>query len=141
MREIKGLGGLKAEGIPKGFSPLSRAPARLCAIHAIELHLSAFLRQEGVSPIEIRRTHHSLAKMSEYSAIGLLKLQTKTSAYLVSMTGNREYLISRYGPELVATHSELNRLTMTLVEVMTKVKTYLSGIPYTPSPMPGIAEH
>lgn len=41
---------------------LSIAPARMCAIHAIELYLNAFLRHEGVTPEEIRKRMHNLAE-------------------------------------------------------------------------------
>lgn len=123
----------KVEGVPQTVAPLSRAPARLCAIHAIELYLNAFLMHEGVSPAEIRRKNHSLAKRSEYEVIAKLKLRKRTTGHLITMSERREYLVSRYGPELVATHSELNRLTVTLVEVMTKVGNYLASATYTPS--------
>lgn len=36
-------------------TPLSYAPARFCAIHAIELYLNAFLRQEGAAPEQVRK--------------------------------------------------------------------------------------
>ncbi|WP_246793672.1 hypothetical protein [Rhizobium leguminosarum] len=42
--------------------PISIAPARMCAIHAIELYLNAFLRHEGVAPEEIRKRMHNLAE-------------------------------------------------------------------------------
>jgi len=37
------------------------------------------------------------------------------------MAGNREYLVTRYGPEMAATISQINRLTATLEEVANKV--------------------
>ena len=41
--------------------------------------------------------------------------------HLHAMTGNREYLVTRYGPEMTATVSQVNRLTATLDEVAKKV--------------------
>jgi hypothetical protein len=37
------------------------------------------------------------------------------------MMGNREYLVTRYGPEMTSTASQINRLTATLEEVAIKV--------------------
>src|SRR5262245_28709340 len=42
--------------------PLSLAPSRLCAIHAIELYLNAFLLHCGDNPKQIRRRKHDLAE-------------------------------------------------------------------------------
>jgi hypothetical protein len=107
----------------KKGSPLSYAPARLCSIHAIELCLNAFLRSKGVSNSQIRSRVHNLA---DTSFVDALRLRKKTAAHLEAMTEKREYLISRYGPEYADQHSELNRLTATLEEVVSKVTKYLS---------------
>jgi hypothetical protein len=40
--------------------PLSLAPCRLVAIHAIELYLNAFLLAKGLDPKEIRGLQHDL---------------------------------------------------------------------------------
>jgi hypothetical protein len=104
-------------------APLSYAPARLCSIHAIELCLNAFLRSRGVPNSEIRARVHNLA---DTTFIDTLRLRKKTADHLVAMTKKREYLISRYAPEFVEQHSELNRLTATLNEVMSKVTKYIS---------------
>jgi len=45
---------------------------------------------------------------------------------LFEMTHRREYLISRYGPEQMALHTELTRLTATMTEVQSKVTALLS---------------
>ncbi len=103
-------------------APLSYEPARMCSIHAIELYLNAFLRHEGASPGSIRARNHNLADPA-FSA--QLKLRKKTADHLAAMTGKREYLISRYAPESIAVHTELNRLTVTLLEVATKVHKYM----------------
>ena len=101
--------------------PLSFAPARLCAIHAIELYLNAVLRHEGVAPSQIRKRMHNLA---DPTFLTLLKLRTKTARHLLTLTERREYLIARYAPEQTSQHTELNRLTATLVEVMEKSGQY-----------------
>ena len=101
---------------------LSIAPARMCAIHAIELYLNAFLRHEGVAPEDIRGRLHDLA---EPTFVDKLKLRKKTAQHLEAMTAKREYLISRYAPERTSEHTELTRLTATLAEVMAKVGKHL----------------
>ena len=103
-------------------APLSYAPARLCSIHAIELYLNAFLRYQGVDSKEIRGRMHNLA---DPIFVEVLILRRKTAAHLAAMTEGREYLISRYAPDLVSQHTELNRLTSTLVEVMTKTSKHI----------------
>jgi hypothetical protein len=101
---------------------LSYAPARLCAIHAIELFLNAFLRSRGERPERIRGRLHNLANENFCNA---LRLRKKTAKHLIDMTDRREYLISRYAPELTSQHTELNRLQATLNEISTKVCTLL----------------
>ncbi len=110
---------LNLEGRPQ--QPISRAPARLCAIHAIELYLNAFLLAAGDPPERVRAHFHNLADRAD-SAVGRgLILRKLTVAHLVQMTEDREYLISRYGPELSGTLSESNRLMATLNEIAKKV--------------------
>lgn len=94
----------------------------MCAIHAIELYLNAFLRHEGVTPEEIRGRLHDLA---EATFVDKLKLRKKTAQHLEAMTAKREYLISRYAPERAKEHTELTRLAATLAEVMKKVGKHL----------------
>lgn len=105
---------------------LSRAPARLCAIHAIELYLNAFLMHEGATPKQIRSYVHNFAKLAKHESVVSLKLRKRTADHLVMLAERREYLISRYGPELMSKQTELNRLTATLVEVASKVKKHLT---------------
>lgn len=106
----------------KRLLPFSSAPARMCAIHAIELYLNAFLRHEGIAASEIRKRMHNLAEPLFTSK---LKLRKKTSLHLEALTARREYLIARYAPERVKDHTELNRLSATLVEIMMKVGKHL----------------
>jgi hypothetical protein len=101
--------------------PLSRAPYRLLAIQAIELYLNALLLHAGHSPATIRGMQHSFAKRTDAAVASGLKLRKRTAEHLKAMDGNREYLVSRYGPEMTATASQINRLEATLDEVAEKV--------------------
>lgn len=101
--------------------PVSRAPTRLCAIHAIELYLNAFLLATGDPPQRVRAHFHDLSGRARLAVDKGLILRKLTLAHLVKMTDDREYLISRYGPELSGTLSESNRLMATLNEVAKKV--------------------
>ncbi|WP_292588986.1 hypothetical protein [Mesorhizobium sp.] len=107
--------------------PLTRAPFRLSAIHAIELYLTALLLHCGHSPNQIRKMHHDLSARTEHTMAAGLRLRAKTARHLQSLSQNREYLITRYGPEMSATASQINRLTATLEEVAVKV-TLLIGL-------------
>lgn len=102
-------------------APLSRSPGRLCAIHAIELYLNAYLLSSGASPQEIRAHFHNLKERSDRTRASGLILRKRTAEHLIKMTEEREYLISRYSPEMATTHSEINRLMATLEEVANKV--------------------
>lgn len=102
----------------------SYAPARLCSIHAIELFLNAFLRREGLANANIRARCHNLA---DEDFVSKLDLRKKTSEHLAVMTRKREYLISRYAPELAHQHTELNRLQATLIEVRDKTVAHLAN--------------
>jgi hypothetical protein len=103
-------------------SRLASAPARLCCIHAIELYLNAFLKHEGIPHKDIRGLMHKLA---DSPLIVKLKLKKKTSEHLNAITEKREYLISRYGPEMAAEQTEMSRLSSTLTEIMTKVRNHI----------------
>src|SRR4029077_20829036 len=86
-------------------APLSWAPCRLSAIHAIELYLNALLLHTGLDAPAIRGMHHSFEKRTDRAIASGLKLRKRTAAHLAAMEGNREYLVTRYGPELTATVS------------------------------------
>jgi hypothetical protein len=101
--------------------PLSRAPFRLSAIHAIELYLNALLLHSGLEPNQIRGLQHDLAKRASFAAEAGLKLRSRTAAHLTTLARSREYLVTRYGPELTGTVSQINRLQATLEEVAKKV--------------------
>lgn len=106
--------------------PLSRAPFRLSAIHAIELYLNALLLAGGHDQVRIRGLRHDLAARIDLAVAGGLQLRKRTAAHLRTMTGNREYLVTRYGPEMTATISQVNRLTATLDELADKVAAIVS---------------
>lgn len=101
-------------------SPLSWAPYRLVAIHAIELYLNAYLLSAGYRAAEIRALQHDVAARSRLTIVASLKLRKRTSAHLQSLSSNREYLVTRYDPAPAA-NSNLNRLHATLVELSEKV--------------------
>lgn len=109
-------------GARKG-QPLQYAPARLCSIHAIELYLNAFLRNDGEEPGQIRGRLHNL---SDARFVAALRLRKKTADHLQAITDRREYLISRYAPEQTSQHTELNRLRATLEEVRKKTSEKLA---------------
>jgi hypothetical protein len=111
----------------RGRSPAA-APARLCAVHAIELYLNAYLRKSGVPAEQIRSGRHDLGeRVPQVAALGLT-FRTKTARHLVRMTAAREYLIVRYGPEQACTVSETTRLTATLEEVAGKIRAKLASV-------------
>ncbi|MER9029133.1 hypothetical protein [Mesorhizobium sp. M0674] len=122
--------------VPLGRSrkPLSRAPFRLSAIHAIELYMTALLLHRGHDAHQVRKMQHDLAARAKHTAEAGLLLRTKTANHLQSLSQNREYLITRYGPELAASASQINRLTATLEEVAAKV-TLLIAAPLRTAPL------
>lgn len=113
-------------------APLSLAPFRLTAIHAIELYLSAALLAHGRQAGEIRALGHDLLKRAELAEGVGLKLRKRTFEHLRLLCANREYLVSRYEPEPKSTPYHANRLLATLNEVATKT----AGIVTTGAPKP-----
>jgi HEPN domain-containing protein len=105
--------------------PLSRAPYRLVAIHAVELYLNAYLLAVGHSSTAVRGLQHNLAARTHIAA--KLSLRKRTLAHLHSLSEKREYLIARYDPAANET-SELNRCAATLAEIADKVTTFIEGI-------------
>lgn len=114
-------------GQGKARKPLSRAPCRLTAIHAIEFYFNALLLHKGMEPAEVRKLKHCLSKRVVLAAANGLHLKKKTAAHLIDMTGDREYLVTRYGAEMSASMSKINRLMATLDEVGIKVTSILQG--------------
>ena len=107
--------------------PLSRAPFRLAAIHAIELYLNALLLKRGHPASAIRSLRHNLADGLKLAAGYGLLLRAKTAQHVHDLAENREYLVTRYGPEMTSLASQLNRLTATLEEVSNKVSKLMSA--------------
>lgn len=103
-------------------APRSWAPARLVAIHAIELYLNTFLIKAGYTPADIRGLQHDYDRRTAYALDAGLTLRRRTAAHLNSLHANREYLGARYGrPQQANTWAQLNRLLATLEEVSSKV--------------------
>lgn len=114
---------LQAQG--RRGQPVSRAPFRLTAIHAIELYLNAFLLRAGNSSSEIRKLQHDLARRTGLAQDNGLTLRKATAEHLRTMTVNREYLSTRYDSEMTNA-SQVNRLVATLEEVATKVEKFIA---------------
>ena len=118
------------------FSPkdaISSAPMRLCAIHAIELYLNAFLRFHDLDSTDIRGLQHDLAKRAAKAAEKGLCLKSRTAAHLSRLKDQREYLLVRYGPESMDALSEHTRIFATLKEVCVKVRLAVYKQPYEQS--------
>ena len=111
----------------KKGKPITRAPSRLCAVHALELYLSAFLRHCGKSAKEIRGLQHNLEERRKLVRENGLILKLNTENHLVQLTEGREYLVMRYGPEMTSKVTELNRLFATLDEVAKKVIAHVTA--------------
>ncbi len=106
---------------PNSGQAHASAPARLLAIQAIELYLNAFLRNAGESPQAVRGLQHDLGKRTALAIERGLVLKKRTAEHLMALTSTREYLSSRYGPELSSTWSNMNRIAATLKELFEKV--------------------
>ncbi len=117
----------------RGRDAIARAPGRYCAVHAIELYLVAFLRGLGESPGRLRAQGHDLRMLAALALEGGLALRDKTRQHLIRLTTDREYLVLRYGPDRVASVSELNRLTASLTEIAQKVRRAAAGAPIAAS--------
>ena len=106
--------------------PLSLAPLRMVAIHAIELYLNALLLAAGRPAGQVRGLHHDLGRRSELAIEFGLPLRKRTVAHLGTLSETREYLLTRYDPEASAA-SQVNRLMATLAEVSEKVPLWISS--------------
>lgn len=107
--------------------PLSHIPRRFLALHAIELYLNAFLLAKGVDHQTIRGLQHDIGERSRRAIDAGLILRKRTAQHLASLSFNREYLVTRYGPEMTATLSQVNRVTATLDELAQKVLTVVAA--------------
>ena len=109
--------------------PLSWAPFRLCAIHAIELYLNALLLRQGKTSEEIRGLQHNLASRVDLAVEHGLNLRQRTTKHIRKLDLNREYLATRYGPELLESASLIPELIATLEELHRKVPQMLGVDP------------
>lgn len=100
--------------------PISLAPYRFVALHAIELYLNAVILAAGHPSAKLRGLHHDLASRTEFAPIAKLSLRARTLKHLKILSETREYLVTRYDPAM-SEASELNRLVATLTEVADKV--------------------
>jgi|CXWL01.1.fsa_nt_gi hypothetical protein len=100
--------------------PLSQAPFRLAAIHAIELYLNAVMLACGLDATQVRGLQHDLKKRAASVASAGLVLRQRTAAHIHTLTDTREYQVTRYDPQTTAGLSQLNRLEATLKEVRRK---------------------
>ena len=107
--------------------PISRAPFRMVAIHAIELYLNAYLLHAGLPPQRIRGLQHDLSARTDLALEYGLRLRRRTAAHLRTMSEAREYLLSRYEPDRSSSCSQINRLSATLIEVADKVTAIVLG--------------
>jgi hypothetical protein len=117
-------------------APLSLAPFRLVAIHAVELYLSAVLLAHGRQPSEIRALGHDLPTRAEFAQGVGLKLRKRTLEHLRSLCANREYLVSRYSHPPQGAASQVNQLLATLNEVASKTVVIVTGA----APKPRLAQ-
>ncbi|OQW45318.1 MAG: hypothetical protein A4S16_13790 [Proteobacteria bacterium SG_bin6] len=102
--------------------PLSWAPYRLVAIHAIELYLNAYLIAAGHPHAAVRGLRHDTASRAELAMLAKVDLRRRTVAHLRFLSANREYLVTRYDPAPSSTSiSQLTRLRATLNEVAEKI--------------------
>ncbi len=92
-------------------------PARLCALHAVELYLHAFLRFRGASAKQIRARSHSLWH-EEFNKV--LDLDPKTRQHLQDLSSERVYVSVRYPIDHVSRPCPINRMERTLEAVREK---------------------
>jgi len=101
---------------------LSLVPCRFAALHAIEFYLNAHLLVNGSDHRTVRSLQHDFAIRTAKATASGLVLRKRTADHLAQLTGNREYLVTRYGPEMTSNLSQMNRLMATLQEVAAKVE-------------------
>lgn len=111
----------------KARNPLSQAPYRMVAIHAIELYLNALLNDRGFKVSRIRGMHHNLGERAALAMESGLRLKAKTIAHLSEMSSKREYMVTRYGPEMTEISSHLTRISSSLQDVAEKVSAAITA--------------
>lgn len=111
----------KLLGLCKKRQPLTHAPYRFAAIHAIELYLTAYLQLNNHEPKTIRKLQHNLEHRTDRATEAGLKLRKRTIAHLRELTSTREYVETRYQPTAMKNLTQPNRLIATLKDVEDKV--------------------
>lgn len=111
----------------RGRKGLSRNPAHLCAIHAIELYLNAFLLHRSQPPDLVRGMFHSVDRKAELATSLGLTLSKRTALHLAEIAAAREYLVVRYAPTApLEGLSPSDRLMATVGELAKKVTAAIS---------------
>lgn len=107
----------------RGRKRLARNPAHLCAIHAIELYLNAYLLHRGQPPELVRAMQHGVDRKAELAvSLGLL-LTKRAAVHLAGISAAREYLVVRYAPSTpLESLSPSNRHMAIVGELARKVK-------------------
>ena len=105
--------------------PLSWAPYRLAAIHAVELYLNAYLLATGHAPSSVRGEHHNFASLAGRAIEAGLCLRKRTVRHLQELASSREYLASRYDPTPRCV-LHINGFDATLKEVGDKVTRFVA---------------
>lgn len=85
-----------------------------------------FLLARSLEADKIRGLQRDLPARAALTIAGGLSLRKRTLEHIRSPSAAREYLVSRYGPELAAPMSQINRLIATLDEVANKVTNAIS---------------
>ena len=107
--------------------PLSLAPYRLIAIHAVELYLNAVLRHQGVEDGAIKALGHDLAARVQLATAKGLVLRQRTVDHLKELAESREYVLARYRPQGLHEPLQLNDLQATLNEVARRCAAAMDG--------------
>jgi hypothetical protein len=111
----------KLLGLCKKGEPMTHAPYRFAAIHAIELYLTAYLQLNNHEPKTIRKLQHNLEQRTDHATKAGLKLRKRTIAHLRELTSTREYVETRYHPTTLKNLTQPNAIIATLKDVEDKV--------------------
>lgn len=94
-----------------------QAPARFCAVHAVELYLNAYLRHCGMPGAELRRMCHDQSARLMHAMARGLRLPNGTALHIIRMSEDRDYLRLRYELSAAATLAPMTRIAATLRDV------------------------
>ncbi len=109
-------------------SPVSRAPACLAALYAVECYLDAYLMTRGLQPVVVKGLGHSLTQRNILSAAADLNLSKRTQQHLCALDTSREELIAGTDDNCFAALSEVNKLFGTLAEVAEKANAQFASL-------------